>query len=75
MGDQVWTFRGDCELDPILEKWTKQNEKSFHVRQALRQYCFGARPVQQQMIFEFQPAVMMGEEILNEPELSLDEWR
>ena len=33
-----WTFRGDKQLDPILRIWTEQNEKSFHVRQALRQY-------------------------------------
>lgn len=38
-----WSFRGDYELDPILKKWSKQSEKSFHVRQALRQYLLQGR--------------------------------
>lgn len=35
---KCWSFRGDDELDPDLEKWSKQHEKSFHIRQALRLY-------------------------------------
>lgn len=72
MGDKTWTFRGDRELDPILKKWSKQSEKSFHVRQALRQYlslsCSFAH-------------VSLGLEIeqlmetnFNEIEVSLNEW-
>lgn len=35
---RCWSFRGDDELDHFLEKWSKQHEKSFHIRQALRKY-------------------------------------
>jgi len=62
-----WTFRGDDELDPILERWSKQSEKSFHVRQALRLYLNGNQFVRQNV----------GPEPDAEPEeveISFDEW-
>lgn len=50
MGYQVWTFRGDDELDPVLSSMRMKNERSFHIRQALRQYFFGARLAQQSTV-------------------------
>lgn len=68
MGDKIWTFRGDGELDPILTKWSKQSEKSFHVRQALRQYLNGNNLIQ----MSSDPAQVEVER--GEVEVSFDEW-
>ena len=69
MGDRTWTFRGDGELDPILKQWSKQSEKSFHVRQALRQYLNGNNFIQASFDLikktEFEP---------REAEISFAEW-
>lgn len=69
MGDKTWTFRGDDELDPLLEKWSKQHEKSFHVRQALRLYLNGSSFIRQSVDPVEQIEVEPGE-----VEISLDEW-
>ena len=70
MGDRTWTFRGDGELDPILAKWSKISEKSFHVRQALRQYINGGIPyLHNEISYESSPE---NEQL--EVELSLSEW-
>lgn len=63
-----WTFRGDSELDPILERWSRQGEKSFHVRQALRIYLNGNQFIRQSV----EPEQLEAE--LGEVEISFDEW-
>lgn len=64
---KCWTFRGDKEIDTHLEKWTKQHEKSFHIRQALRQYVQrGTNYVQVEDV--------KIEEVEGEVELNLDDW-
>lgn len=68
MGDKTWTFRGDDELDQILLKWSKQHEKSFHIRQALKQYLNGSNFIRQS-VDPFEIEVEHGE-----VEISLDEW-
>jgi predicted transcriptional regulator len=68
MGDRTWTFRGDSELDPILKRWSKQSEKSFHVRQALRSYIHGSTFIQARFESE-QVEVERGE-----VEMNFDEW-
>lgn len=67
---RTWTFRGDQQLDPILTKWTEQNEKSFHVRQALRQYLSGNRPLDFQI-----PELSLNELPDQKIELCFDEWK
>ena len=64
-----WTFRGDDELDPLLAKWSKQGEKSFHVRQALRLYIRGSNPFLQNVDLSDQVDVEVGE-----VGVSLNEW-
>lgn len=68
-----WTFRGDKQLDPILREWTDQNEKSFHVRQALRQYLFGVTvPTTRIQIPDIQSIISDDDKNI---ELSFDDWR
>ena len=69
MGDKTWTFRGDSELDPILKKWSKRFEKSFHIRQALRLYTNGSNFIQANYAHE----LYVGEDA-KEAEVSFDEW-
>lgn len=69
MGDKIWTFRGDGELDPILTKWSKQSEKSFHVRQALRQYLNGTNFIQTSFDLSKQTEIEP-----QEAEISFAEW-
>lgn len=64
---KCWSFRGCEEIDEYLEKWTKQHEKSFHIRQALRQY------VQKGSSFVQTESVEI-EEAEGDVELNLDDW-
>lgn len=64
---KCWSFRGDDELDPILEKWSKRHEKSYHIRQAIRQYrTSGCKYVEVDERVQEMPVY--------DGEISLDEW-
>lgn len=67
---RTWSFRADDELDPILEKWSKQHEKSFHIRQALRLY----RAKGSGFVYDEHIQVMPTYEEEKEVELCLDDW-
>lgn len=68
---RTWTFRGDQQLDPILKEWTDRSEKSFHVRQALRQYLLGTVA----MNFQIQEYSLPPELTEQEINLSFEEWK
>lgn len=67
---RCWSFRGDDELDPMLKKWSKQNEKSFHIREALRKYL-SSREKFVQISFDEHVQTMP----VNEGELFLEDWK